>query len=87
MTSSWFHGTPDKVYWTEIQGTFESDVFINMKEYPIEWIHSITKTEINKKDGKTYELVFKEGRVKPQLEQQYLGKSKVEAAIKALNSY
>ena len=67
------HWACDKVYWTEIQGTFESDIFINMKEYPIEWTHSITKTEINKKDGKTYELVFKEGHVKPQLEQQYLG--------------
>jgi dihydrofolate reductase/thymidylate synthase len=67
------HWACNKVYWTQIKGIFDSDVSINMSDYSIEWTNSITRTDINKKDGKSYELIFYQGHAKPQLEQSYLG--------------
>ena len=67
------HWACDKVYWTKIKGIFDSDVSINMSDYSIVWTNSLTRTDINKIDGKSYELIFYQGYVKHQLEQSYLG--------------
>jgi thymidylate synthase len=66
------HWACDKIYWTEVQGQFEADTFINMKEYPILWNSSITKKDINNNDSKEYELCFYEGTLNPNVETQYL---------------
>ncbi len=66
------HWACGKIYWTQIDGIFDSDVSINMSDYSIEWVHKITKTDTNKKDGKLYNLTFFQGFSKPQLEQSYL---------------
>lgn len=66
------HWACDKIYWTQIEGIFDTDVSINMTDYSIEWVHKLTKTDVNKKDGKIYELTFYQGISKPLLEQSYL---------------
>lgn len=67
------HWACDKVYWTQIKGTFEADTFINIKDYNIKWNSIIMKEEINKKDQQIYELYFHEGVAEPSIETQYLG--------------
>lgn len=67
------HWACDKIYWTQIKGTFECDTFINIKDYPIKWKSVITKEDINKKDLNIYELNFHEGVLEHTIETQYLG--------------
>jgi dihydrofolate reductase/thymidylate synthase len=66
------HWACDQVYWTEIKGEFETDVKINMSNYKINWINSLNRSETNKSDGKTYELIFHQGKVIPNVEAKYL---------------
>jgi dihydrofolate reductase/thymidylate synthase len=74
------HWACGKIYWTKIHGSFNSDVFINVSDYMIDWDEIITKTDINNKDGNSYELTFCQGHLKPQLEQIYL-KTMFEIAV------
>ncbi len=67
------HWACDKVYWTEIKGTFKADTFINMKEYPIKWRSIIMKEGVNTLDSEVYEMNFHEGVMEPNIETQYLG--------------
>jgi dihydrofolate reductase len=55
------HVACNKIYWTEIKGKFEADIFINMNEYAITWTSIVTKQDINKNDSKVYEMDFYEG--------------------------
>jgi dihydrofolate reductase/thymidylate synthase len=66
------HWACDKVFWTQVEGIFDTDISINMSDYSIEWIHQIIKTDINKKDNKLYQLTFLQGFSKPLIEQLYL---------------
>ena len=66
------HFACNKVYLTEIQSFFESDTSINMGNYNIEWNNSIEIHELNKFDNLEYNLFFKEGIVKKNIEIQYL---------------
>ena len=66
------HWACDKVYWTEIKGQFEADIFIDIKQYPIIWHSIITKQDTNKNDSKEYELDFHEGTLNQNIETQYL---------------
>jgi thymidylate synthase len=62
----------NKIYLTEIQGTFETDTSIQLENYNIEWKNSICKIDINRFDNVEYHLVFKEGYIKKNIENQYL---------------
>ena len=60
------------IYWTEIEGKFKTDTFFKVKDYKIKWEMDIKKEDINKKDGKTYTLYFRKGKVIKNIETQYL---------------
>jgi dihydrofolate reductase/thymidylate synthase len=66
------HWACEKIYWTKIDGIFEADVFINLNDYKINWTNQFTKNDINKKDGKQYDLIFNLGTPIPNIETQYL---------------
>jgi len=66
------HWACDKIFWTQVEGIFDTDVSINISDYSIEWIHQTIKTDINKKDNKLYQLTILQGFSKPLIEQLYL---------------
>jgi dihydrofolate reductase/thymidylate synthase len=66
------HWACNKVYWTKIEGEFNSDVFINMNQYKIQWKNTIFKRDLNLKDYKKYDLSFNEGEIIQGIEQKYL---------------
>lgn len=66
------HFACNKVYLTEIQNIFRTDVSINLKNYLIEWKNSISICDVNKLNNLEYELIFKEGTLRKNIELQYL---------------
>lgn len=66
------HWACDKVYWTKIEGKFQTDVFIDINKYNIQWNNSIFKRDLNIKDCIKYDLIFYQGEVIPGIEQKYL---------------
>ena len=52
------------IYLTEIEGIFESDLFIDFKKFPIQWENQITYKEVNEFDNKIYTLNVKKGKLK-----------------------
>ncbi len=66
------HWACDQVYWTQIKGTFKSDVSIDMTSYSIKWTGKITSTDVDRNTGIVYELDFNQGTYIPNAESQYL---------------
>lgn len=66
------HWACNKIYWTEIQGNFNTDVNFEISKYDIKWTDEIEHNDINKLDNKEYKLVFRTGRKKHGIEAQYL---------------
>lgn len=66
------HWACDKVYWTFIKGDFESHIHFDISKYKIDWYDEIEQNDINKLDNTEYQLLFKVGTVKHNLEAQYL---------------
>ena len=66
------HFACDKIYWTKILHTFDSDVKINMSDYDIEWNNQMKLSDVNELDCNNYEIMFYQGNIKPGLEQNYL---------------
>lgn len=50
------------IYVTEIDGVFQSDVQIDLKQFQIQWEEEFTYQEINKLDDNVYKLCVKKGR-------------------------
>lgn len=66
------HFACNKVYLTEIQNVFRTDVSIDLKKYLIDWKNSISLRDINRFNNFEYELIFKEGSIRKNIEIQYL---------------
>lgn len=62
----------NKVYLTEIQYNFKTDVNINLNNYNLQWLNTLEKYDMNRIDNSVYKLIFKEGKVKKNIEIQYL---------------
>ena len=66
------HFACDKVYLTQIQSIFRTDVNIDLNNYIIDWENSISLRDRNKFDNLHNELIFKEGTIRKNIEIQYL---------------
>lgn len=66
------HWCCNKVYLTQIHETFNTDTKLDLLKYKIEWINTITNTDINELDNKEYNISFKVGVVNKGIETQYL---------------
>ena len=66
------HYACDKIYWTQINGEFNSDIKINLSNYNIKWTNLITTTDLNLKDNNIYNITFNQGNIILGIEQNYL---------------
>jgi thymidylate synthase len=61
-----------QVYWTKIIGLFNCDVSIDMTKYDIDWTHKYICDDTDINSGISYKLEFKQGKLIPNIEAQYL---------------
>jgi thymidylate synthase len=66
------HWACDKIYWTLINGEFATEIHFDLSKYKIEWQDEIEHNDINKLDNTEYQLIFKNGIIKHNIEAQYL---------------
>ena len=66
------HWACDQVFWTKINGIFNTDVSIDMNKYLIDWTNTIIESDIDKNTGLQYNIEFKQGTIVPNIESFYL---------------
>ena len=66
------HFACDKIYWTQIQNEFETDIKIKLSNYNIKWTNQLKAADLNLNDNKIYDIIFHQGNIIHGLEQNYL---------------
>ena len=66
------HWACDKIYWTQINGIFNTDTIFNINNYKIKWNKHLILTDKNLLDNKEYNLTFNEGQIIHNIEIKYL---------------
>ena len=66
------HWACNKIYYTLIKHNFNCDTYFNINDYNINWTKTKIIKDINKNDNIEYELEYKIGNIKQNIELQYL---------------